>query len=107
MRERILADIYEKLGLKTPEEGAVEKNGGIQETATSGLEYFHTSPGPTFSATGAAVKYCQVTTPPPWCAPTSAVTNPGPVACTSRRTSPFFEAYASPWAGLPASRSGR
>jgi recombination protein RecA len=32
VRKRILADIYEKLGLKAPEEGAVE-NGGTQETA--------------------------------------------------------------------------
>jgi recombination protein RecA len=33
VRKRILADIYEKLGLKAPEESAVESNGGIQETA--------------------------------------------------------------------------
>jgi RecA DNA recombination protein len=33
VRERILTDIYEKLGLKAPEESAVERNGSNQETA--------------------------------------------------------------------------
>lgn len=76
---------------------------GIQASSTIGLQYSHSSPGPSYPSSGRAVKFCQTTTPPPVCAPATQTLAPGPASFTaSSGVAPL--SWSAP-GGAPASQA--